>query len=493
MRTAARMPAPDLAALVRERTEAERARRCVQAGTLASAWWRDPQRYTAHAFARSISAVCDQIAADALAGRSTWWALEAPPRHGKSEHVGRVLPARVMALLPGASVLYATSTDDRADDVSMAARSMVSRLASAYPHLAPGATWTRTGWLTAGGGRFVAVGSGVATGGIGARLIVVDDVTGSAERQRSAAWKRSARRWLLEDVVSRSEGGPLVVMETRRGLDDVSGWLESEYPGKLRRVTWRCRAVEGEPDPMGRAPGEYLWPERYGAAWHAEQPHLHDASPIWQALYQQRPTREGGAVILDAWLSHRYTGRPEDVARTCRDVLICVDPAAKTSERHDPTGIVVLGRLPIGTGDIVCVLHVEAVRREAPDTEQRIADLAGQWTTGRGKTAVIIEDTSVGQAWIPNLRRRGLAVMPVQVAGRGDKVQRMHPHLARFAAGEIRLPESAPWVAPYVAEMVSVPDCEHDDQWDATCLGLTWYADTSRAIQPARSMRLVGA
>lgn len=85
-----------------------------------------------------------------------------------------------------------------------------------------------------------------------------------------------------------------------------------------------------------------------------------------------------------------------------------------------------------------------------------------------------IEDTSVGQAWIPALRRRGLTVVAVSVAGRGDKVQRMHPYLARWASGEIKLPSSAPWVAAFVAQIVSVPDTDHDDLWDAMSV-LLWY------------------
>lgn len=461
-------PTVDRAELIRRGIEAERARRCVEHSTLRTAWYRDPTRYTPHRFARSIASVCDEITADAIAGRGTWWALEAPPRHGKSEHVGRVLPSRVMALIPGASVLYATSTDDRADDVSMAARAMVERLSVAYPHLAPGQTWQRTAWQTTGGGRWAGVGSGVATGGIGARLGIVDDVTGSAERQRSPAWKRGTRRWLLEDVISRLEGGPLVVMETRRGLDDISGWLESEYPGKLRRMTWRCRAEVGEQD--GRAPGEYLWPERYGAEWHASMPHLVDASPIWSSLYQQRPTREGGAVILEAWCAHRYAAPAMEQARACQLIVISVDPAAKTADHNDPTGIVVSGILR----NEVYLLHAEAIKREGPDTEQRLVDLAAEFKASGRPVVVAVEDTSIGQAWIPALRRRGLTVIAVPVAGRGDKVARMTPYLGRWAGGEVKLPASAPWVAAFVAQIVSVPDCEHDDLWDAMSV-LLWY------------------
>jgi len=449
---------------------------------MATAWWRDPKRYEAHRFARSIAAVCDQITADALTRRTRWYGLEAPPRHGKSEHVGRVLPSRLMALMPGASVLYATSTDDRADEVSMSARASVERLSVAYPHLGRGESWRRTAWQTESGGWWVGVGAGGATGGIGANLIVVDDVTGSAERQRSDAWKKHARRWLTEDVLSRSEGGPVIVMETRRGLDDISGWLDAEYPGHLQRFTWRCVAEDGDHDPCGRSPGEYLWPERYGADWRAASPHLADGSPLWSSLYQQRPTQEGGAVIREEWTRHRYPERPEDIRRTCSAVYVVIDPAAKTAERNDPSAIGVLG---VRGGDVI-VLHVEAERRDYPALRQRVRDLSTAWRA----SGVLVEDTSVGQALVPDLRALGLACHAVGVAGRGDKVARMQPHLIRWQSGQILLPESAPWVAAFVGEICAVPDAAHDDQWDMMSVGLSYLASLSLAV--VRPFRVQG-
>jgi hypothetical protein len=182
-------------------------------------------------------------------------------------------------------------------------------------------------------------------------------------------------------------------------------------------------------------------------------------------------------------------------AQSCRGIVIAVDPAAKTSQHNDPTAIVVAGIRPRGGGSDVLILHVETKRREAPDTERRIEDLANYWrSTTRQPVTVIVEDTSVGQAWVPSLRRRGLTAIPISVAGRGDKVARMHPHLSRWASGEILLPSTAAWVAEYVGELVSVPDCEHDDQWDATSLLLGYLAGVV-GRRPAASdiLRALGA
>ena len=424
------------------------------------AWYRPG--YVATAWHRELGAVCDGMVRAAVEGRAEWHMLGAPPRHGKSEHVGRAMGPRAMALRPGLSVLYPTSTDERAGDVSMAARGMVEALYASgqFPHLAPARPWTATEWRTVGGNHWVGIGAGAATGGIGAHMIIPDDVTGSDERQASRAWKRSARRWLQGDVLTRDAGGAVVcLMETRRGLDDLQGWASEEWPGRWVSHTWQCQ----------RPDGSYLWPERYGAEWHAGRPDLAPGTRVWETQYQQRPVREGGAVILEEWTGHRYPGTPQQQREACTAVWVVVDPAAKTSERNDPSAIGAIGRRADGK---LAVLHMEAVRRDYPALRQRIRDLRTEWRAD----GVLVEDTSIGQALIPELRQMGLPVVPVEVSGRGDKVQRMYPHLARWASGMILLPESAPWVASFVGELTSVPDGEHDDQWDVMSIVLHYVA-----------------
>ena len=66
------------------------------------------------------------------------------------------------------------------------------------------------------------------------------------------------------------------------------------------------------------------------------------------------------------------------------------------------------------------------------------------------------------------------------VAGGGDKVARMKPFEIQWIAGDIELPEAAPWVSGYKAHMLAVPNGSHDDMWDATSLGLAYYSDDSQ-------------
>ena len=344
---------------------------------------------------------------------------------------------------PGRSIAYVTSTADRAVEVSLTVQAAVARLAPAYPHLQPHpqGPWRQEQWRTVGGNWFTSLAPGMKTGGVDAHGLIIDDVTGSAEVQRSRSKREAIQRFLKEDALSRLRGvGPKLNMETRRGLDDATTYLKNGFGAQMEIYSYPHVAPKGGCD--WRAEGEYLWPERYGPAWHESNPMLIPGDPTWEALHQQNPIPEGGNIIKSEWLSHRYVGTPTEAARTCFQIVIAVDPAAREGETNDPTGIVVAGLRRRGEGHDVLILHVEAERRAGPDSEQRIADLAASWRAHCRSVVVAVEATSVGLQWVPALRRRGLTVIPAEIAGRGDKVVRMHHHLARFAAGEILLPDA---------------------------------------------------
>jgi phage terminase large subunit-like protein len=56
----------------------------------------------------------------------------------------------------------------------------------------------------------------------------------------------------------------------------------------------------------------------------------------------------------------------------------------------------------------------------------------------------------------------------------------MFQHEARFEAGNILLPEEAPWLADLESEILSFPQGRNDDQVDALLLLLDWLAQNER-------------
>jgi len=46
--------------------------------------------------------------------------------------------------------------------------------------------------------------------------------------------------------------------------------------------------------------------------------------------------------------------------------------------------------------------------------------------------------------------------------------------------GFVHVPERAPWLAPYLAELTAFPNGKHDDQVDSTTQMLDWFKRAGR-------------
>jgi predicted phage terminase large subunit-like protein len=78
---------------------------------------------------------------------------------------------------------------------------------------------------------------------------------------------------------------------------------------------------------------------------------------------------------------------------------------------------------------------------------------------------VLVEDTGAGTSLVQELRGRISGIIAVKPEG--DKVSRMAVASAKFEAGQVLLPERAPWLADLEAELFTFPGSRHDDQCDS--------------------------
>lgn len=483
-----RMAGADVQSL-QARARLELARRSV----VDAARWRNP-RLSPVPWQRELGALCDRVVESVLDRTGLRVTISAPPRHGKSEFVGRSLPIRVYleAARRGepVGILYVTSTGGRAEEVSRRVRSAVERIwrETGDPAFEPGEKWSSTEWETKGGLAWVGCGWGAALGGIGARLVIMDDMIGSSEVYRSPSKRGQIQRVVQEDVLSRlMDGGAAVHMETRRGLDDTTGWLLREYPGTWEEHVWRCydeaRSQRGAPpaqgsqaapstpqggqrDPeSGRDPAAYLWPEVYGEAWRRTMPHLTDSSPVWRALYQQEPVPEGGTLIPIAWTLATYPEPPEAVRALADLVAIGCDLTNTKKKTSDEAAFVVVAK----RGAWRDLLHVVVRRCGYVEQRQILRDLVATWRPH----VVVVERAAGGDQMLDELAGEipGIQGFPPV----GDKVTRLTPFLGAFAALQVRTPVAgAPWVGRWREEMSAFAgiDGETDNQVDATVWAL---------------------
>jgi predicted phage terminase large subunit-like protein len=115
-----------------------------------------------------------------------------------------------------------------------------------------------------------------------------------------------------------------------------------------------------------------------------------------------------------------------------------------------------------------------------PALKANVAHLASKWRARR----ILVEDTGTGTSLVQELRGRVSGIIAVKPEN--DKVSRMAVASAKFEAGEVFLPERAPWLADLEAELFAFPGSRHDDQCDSISQALldqrkSWIASISPA------------
>jgi predicted phage terminase large subunit-like protein len=109
-------------------------------------------------------------------------------------------------------------------------------------------------------------------------------------------------------------------------------------------------------------------------------------------------------------------------------------------------------------------------RLEYPDLKRKAIEL---WSRDRAR-AVLIEDKGSGTHLVQDLRRISGGFRPIPILPKGDKITRMAAHSAKIEAGHVLLPERAPWLGDFRAELLAFPSGRYDDQVDSLSQFLTW-------------------
>lgn len=165
-------------------------------------------------------------------------------------------------------------------------------------------------WALTNGSEYMS--GGILSGITGNRadLLVVDDPVKGREDADSETIRKKTRAAYEDDLVTRLKpSGRQIVIQTRWHEDDLAGGiLPKGWDGECGLIDcrdgrqWYVLSIPAEAervsDPLGRKPGEYLWPEWFPPAhW---LPFKRNPR-TWSALYQQRPAPESGTYFQRAW------------------------------------------------------------------------------------------------------------------------------------------------------------------------------------------------
>lgn len=386
-----------------------------------------------------------------------------PPRHGKTALATKSMAAWYSGRFPAHDVAVASYSDTMANDFGADTRFIM--LAKPFQQVFSKHKLRRGGSAkdniqTVVGGRLVYVGRGGALTGRGANLLLIDDIFKDFEEARSQAIRDQAWNWFTKVAMTRRMGRKLVLVTmTRWHSDDIIGRLtDPENPNynAVEAQNWkiiRLPAIAEDDDPLGREPGEPLWPERYDLDFLLSQQRL---DPLgFAALYQQRPTVADGVLFRRETIQY-YDKLPENLR-----FYASSDHAVGETQRNDPSCLLKVG---VDAQDNIYVIDCDW-RRMATDVavEAMLAMGGGNmrpmlWWAERGHIS-----KSIG----PFLRKRmletGTYINLVEVTPSSDKVQRAQSIAARTAMGKVYFPRNAVWTERAINELLAFPNGNHDD------------------------------
>lgn len=415
--------------------------------TLPPAWSSD---------APHIRLIADHLDA-VTSGEIDRLAVFMPPRHAKTETITVRYPVHRMLLDRGIQICVTGYNERFARRLGRKTRG----LAQLAGIVGVGGDTSKAAdeWHTAEGGYMLTRGVGSPPTGVGFNLVVIDDPIRRREDAESEVYREAVWDWYTDDLYTRLEpGGAIVLVMTRWHEDDLSARVMASEPGRWCVLSLPAFAEEN--DPLGRAEGAALWPDRYPADALARIRDVmaqNEGLRSWDALYQQRPSAREGSFFKVGKLQLVDAAPPGLPA--CRAWDMAATP---------------------NSGD-----YTAGVRWDGPDADgvYYVTDIVrGQWATD-DRNAMIRETAECdglnvwqrfpvdpGSAGIDAARIWTRMLAGARVVTRrvtGSKEVRAEPMSAQINEGNVRMVR-AKWNAAFVSELRGFPLGAHDDQVDAS-------------------------
>ncbi len=395
--------------------------------------------------------------------------ISMPPRHAKTTTILHAL-AWWLRSAPADTCGFFAYNAELAASKSRLARTLAI---AAGVKLAPDSA-SLSEWRTVQGGGLLAggVGGGLTGQGISG-LLVVDDPIKNREEADSALVRQRVWEWFSEVAYTRLEGASALVVATRWHADDLIGRLAATGEWEVINLP----AIAEENDPIGRAPGDALWPERFPVD---ELESIKRQIGAWSfaSLYEGRPRPRGSAVFGNPGRFDLPSWAPAGAR-----VVIGADPAASEKTSADFSVGLVLALEGSGDRAIARVLDVWRGQVTIPAFAAELRRLSKKWWG-----APIAVEAVGGFKAVPQILRSVDPLLRLQeVNVRGDKFQRAQAVAAAWNDGRVLVPTSARWADAFLEEIQAFTGVRdrQDDQVDA--LSHSWNALSGSA---ARAMHL---
>lgn len=393
-----------------------------------------------------------------------------PPRHGKSRLVSQEFPVWGMGRYPWMTWMLTSYSADLAQEFGRITRNKMRDSEDLFGvKLAEDAAradrWSLEGSHENG---IVAAGVGGAITGKGAHIAIIDDPIKNYEEASSETVRRSAYNWYQTTLRTRlAPGGAIILVLTRWHEDDLAGRLLADMErGADRWKVLSLPALAEDNDPLGRKPGEALWPERYDEV-SLNRTKVAMGTYMFNAMYQQHPSPPDGTMFRrtdfrywelqeHTYLVHRDTGDERFAPDQCWHFQT-VDPTASAKTTAD---WFVCSTWIVTPKKDLLLWDVYRAQMEGAEQPRLLLDQYRRYMP----TCMGIETNGVGRPIFQWLRNAGVPVMELKAIT--DKVTKAIPMGARYESHKVFHRMGASWLGDWEDELAGFPMAAHDDQVD---------------------------
>ena len=433
---------------------------------------------------RKICKTMDRFLSDVLEKKSPRLIITMPPRSGKSELVSRRFPAYAFGRAPDLQIIAASYSSDLSSrfnrdvqriidsdeyakifpDTVLAGRSLPKGMSRSTAYVRTSDIFEIVGH--SGSYRSTGVGGGIT--GAGADILLLDDVVKDRAEASSETIRQSVWDWYTSTAYTRlSAGGGVVAMMTRWHTDDLIGRLiEHMNDGSGDAFEVINFPAIAEEDEEFRKRGEALHPERYPVE-RLEQIKSTVGMRDWEALYQQHPVPDGGALFRAEWIKE-WT--QSSLPPRFDQMLVSWDMTFKDSKKSD----FVVGQVWGRKGSSHYLIDQVRGRWDFVRTKEMFLQLAEKHPLATKK---LIEDKANGSAIISELKQAVAGIVPI--TPHESKEARASAVSTFWEAGNVFIPSAgeAPWTNEFKSELLNFPSGAHDDQVDAMSQALNYFRE----------------
>lgn len=397
----------------------------------------------------------------------------APPGSAKSLYTSVVLPTWEMGRKPGSRIILASYQAKLAYRQSRRAKMIVDseKYRALWPQPPKLTKEADDYWTLDNGSEFLACGFESGITGNRANGFIIDDPVAGREDADSETMRQKTLDAYNDDVKSRllPNAWMAIIMTRWHELDLCGALLPDDYDGRSGLV--RCKdgldweilniqaKCERKDDPLGRAFGEYLWPEFYPEAhWKMyEEASGPEAARGWASLYQQRPSPQGSGRFTEDMFDFYKPG-------TQPPILSCVGAGdyAVTEGRNDFTELGVFGVDPAGE---LWELDWWNGQVDTGTSTEKTLDLIKKWKLPMWFNEGGVIDKAMGPLMNLRMRQRKVYCDRRAIPNMSDKVAKCASFQGRAAAKVVHFRDNAN-SRRVVGQLCALPAGRYDDAAD---------------------------